>query len=208
MASDSSEKPTEPPRLVQRVYAPSLVGQPLRQTEILSNVIEIRQTLDSFQRQAEPAENERITHPFALIITQDCDLEQDFFARSAASPTEVPPERLLPNVLLCAVATVQELMARTPKGHDIWKRVLENRDERYHFLQSVEPSEDALGKGLLPMGIDFKRYFTVPTDELYAQLQLGANRRCRLAGPYLEHLSGRFAYFLSRVALPRPHETG
>ena len=182
------------------------MGQPLRQTEILSNVLEIRQTLDTFRSRAVPAELERITHPLAVIMTQDCDLERDFFVRCLAPTVEVPAEGLLPNVLLCPAVTVQELMALTPKGRDIWRRVKDNRDERYHVLQRVEASEDVFGRGLPAMGIDFKRYFTVPTDELYAQLELGANRRCVLASPYLEHLSTRFGYFLSRVALPRPHE--
>jgi hypothetical protein len=142
----------------------------------------------------------------ALIITQDCDLERDFFARRPSRAVEVRAEGLLPNVLLCPVVTVQELMALTPRGRDIWTRVKENRDERYHILQRVEASEDALSKGLPAMGIDFKRYFTVPTDELYAQLEMGASRRCVLVSPYLEHFSTRFAYFLSRVALPTPHE--
>jgi hypothetical protein len=56
------------------------------------------------------------------------------------------------------------------------------------------------------MGIDFKRYFTIPADETYRRVELGeAQRRCVLQSPYLEHLSSRFAYYLSRVALPLDH---
>lgn len=185
------------------IYAPSTKSEPLRQTEVLSNVIETRQSLASFQGKGEP-EIERTKHPYALVVSQDCDLEQDFLARFSGG-AGVPPERLLPNVLLCVVVTVEELHARTPKGSDIWKRVVGNKDERYHFLQKVDPSEDALGEGLPAMGIDFKRCFTVPTDELYSQLGTDVKRRCRMVSPYLEHFASRFAYFLSRVALPRPH---
>ncbi len=55
------------------------------------------------------------------------------------------------------------------------------------------------------MGIDFKRYFTIAAAEVYAQLKIKAQRRCRLRSPYLEHLSNRFGHYVSRVALPREH---
>jgi hypothetical protein len=81
-----------------------------------------------------------------------------------------------------------------------------NKHERYHFLQLVEPSCDAQGTGLVELGIDFKRYFTLPTEEVYKRVEIGsAKRRCVLESPYLEHFSTRFAYYLSRVALPQDH---
>jgi hypothetical protein len=56
------------------------------------------------------------------------------------------------------------------------------------------------------MAIDFKRYFTLPTDELYLRVERQeTRRRCGLKSPYLEHLSARFSCFLSRVALPEDH---
>jgi hypothetical protein len=65
---------------------------------------------------------------------------------------------------------------------------------------------DRLQEGLPELAIDFKRYFTVPTDEVYRRIELGeARRRCLLISPYLEHLSSRYAYFLSRIALPVDH---
>jgi hypothetical protein len=90
---------------------------------------------------------------------------------------------------------------------DRWSKVKTNKDERYQFLEKVPSESDALGKGLPELGIDFKRYFCLPTDEAYYRLETDAMRRCRLRSPYLEHFSTRFSYFLSRVALPNDHRS-
>ncbi len=114
-------------------------------------------------------------------------------------------EKLLPNILFCEVATAEQLRG-TAGGSDIWKRIRQNKDERYQFLQKVELADDAAGEGLPELGIDFKRHFTLTTTEVYQRIKIGdTKRRCTLVSPYLEHLSCRFAYFLSRVALPLDH---
>src|SRR6185312_5761394 len=88
-----------------------------------------------------------------------------------------------------------------------WDRILINKDERYHFLQNIRQCEDAAGQGISALGIDFKRYLTIATDELYRRVELGeCQRRARLQTPYAEHLSARFCYYQSRVALPRDHD--
>ena len=105
------------------------------------------------------------------------------------------------------VAAAEDLYGRVKlTNKKLWDHIRINKDERYHFLQKVEPPDDALGQGLPELGLDFKRYFTVPTDEVYRRVELSeAQRRCFLASPYLEHLSSRFAFYLSRVALPEDH---
>lgn len=140
------------------------------------------------------------------MVTQDCDLEQDFKVRF---PTQLSSDKLVPNILLSNVDTAAALRG-TPQSTGInsaiWKRINQNKDERYHFLQAVDKSCDGCGTGLPEMGIDFKRYFTMPTDELYRRIEVGeAQRRCVLVSPYLEHFISRFMYYLSRVALPEDH---
>jgi hypothetical protein len=132
-------------------------------------------------------------------------LEQDFKVRLMGNPSD----KLLPNVLFCNLAKAEDLRgtaATTGINSEMWKRISQNKDERYHFLQAVDGSCDALQIGLPETGIDFKRYFSIPTDELYKRIEIGeAKRRCILVSPYLEHLSNRFAHFLSRIALPEDH---
>ena len=173
----------------------------LRQGEILSDLIQFRLDVATLGAEAPTASPYR--HPFALLLTQDCDLEQDFFARSGT----IALDKQLPNLLFCEVARAQELYDRIRQtNRKLWDRIKINKDERYHYLQKVEPSCDTLFEGLPELGVDFKKYFTVPTDEVYRRVEIGeAKRRSLIVSPYLEHLSSRFAYFLSRVALPQDH---
>jgi hypothetical protein len=80
-----------------------------------------------------------------------------------------------------------------------------NNHERYQYLHEVSPTEDAVGQGLPFLAIDFRRHFTLSASEVYAALGKEAQRHCRLKTPYTEHLSARFARYLSRVALPKDH---
>ena len=140
----------------------------------------------------------RVEYPYAIVLSQACDLTQDFSSRQNGKSQ-------LPDVLFCQLPTADALKAGCG-GSDIWKRVKQNKDERYHFLEKVPIDSDAAGEGLPEMGIDFKRYFTLPTEEVYRWIELGqTKRRAVLCSPYLEHLSSRFAYFMSRVGLPRDH---
>lgn len=204
-------KPEEQPPL----YAPSVEGK-LRQGEFLSGLSISKLPIDAVTRTIDGLQaGESLSfvvrsHPYVLVVSQDCDLEQDFTLRQ--TQPAVAPDQLLPSVLLCEVFTAEELRGRKTGpdkiGSDMWKRIRQNKDERYHFFESVAVGADKLGAGLPELGVDFKRYFTIPTDELYLRMDRGhAQRRCRLVSPYLEHLTTRFAYFQCRVALPRNHES-
>lgn len=172
----------------------------LRQGEILTDLIQARLALDSIA-QDEPIVDP-IRHPFAIILTQDCDLDWDHKARNGATAAD----KLIPNILFCEITTAKSLKGRSDMNSDLWNRVKKNKDERYQFLQKIDPKQDALGLGLPELGIDFKRYFTIPTEEAYQRLIVGeAKRRCRLVSPFLEHLSTRFCYYQFRVALPAEH---
>lgn len=184
--------------------SPTSSDKCLRQGEIISNLVQARLSFDTIGDASPVVEFE--THPFAILLTQDCDLDQDFNARSKTQVND----KILPAVLFCEVATADELFDRLGGRQAEWKRlnIDKNKNERYHFLQLVDPSCDAQQIGLEEMGIDFKRYFTIPLAEVYRRIELGeAKRRCVLVSPYLEHLSSRFAYFLSRIALPTDHSS-
>lgn len=139
-------------------------------------------------------------HEYAIVLSQGCDLEQDFRSRLQDKPQ-------LPNIIFCQVYPAVSLKSQlTGQAKDIWKRLIQNKDERYHYLEKIPPDLDFQKSGLPELGIDFKRYFSIPTEEVYMCIKLGiTRRRTILQSPYLEHLSSRFAYFLSRVGLPTPH---
>jgi hypothetical protein len=176
------------------IYTTAGLGAELRQSEILSNL---------FQYTVDPVAGSAsyVIHDYAIILTQDCDLLWDYEARQ----TDKDP--LLNGVLVFEAETVDQFRPKVPPGRDIWKRIIDNRDERYHFLESIPESQDLLGAGIAALAVDFKRFFTVAAVEIERQFGVaaGAKRRCRLEMPYREHLQARAAYYFQRVMLPLPH---
>jgi len=187
------------------IYSPSPSDGPLRQGELIANLKQFPLSIESVGYEVQPTVDEQII-PFSIILSQDCDLDLDYQARNGLN--DVRPDKKIPNVLLCEVTLADEVL-RPQEGmaSKIKNDIVQNKHERYQFLQQVGSSEDALGEGLAAMVVDFKRYFTIPTTELYKRLTLHARRRSNLNSPYLEHLATRFAYYQMRVALPQNHQS-
>ncbi len=182
-----------------RIYIPSTGDQALRQSEILSS---LRQPAPVSISSKNEVTIELVIHPYALLITQDCDLDWDFKARNSLAPEE----KQIPDLLFCHLQTAVALKPLVPHGSTFWKRIQKNQEERYQFLQKVQSEEDALGEGIPEMGVDFKKCFTLPTEFVYKEIDDShVKRRCRFESPYLEHLTVRFHNFCSRVALPDEH---
>lgn len=178
----------------------------LRQGTILEKVPQTVIVLESLET-SDVLHNEE-EHQYSVILSQDCDLVQDYGARVAEPGTDVGNPHLLPNVLFCE-AVPWEALKEAIKGSDIKKRIHQNKDERYHFLSGVPAAEDKSGTGVPALVLDFKRYFTVPTDELYRRIEMQnaiLKLRTVLAIPYAEHLSVRFCHFQCRVALEKNHD--
>src|SRR5713101_8242716 len=75
-------------------------------------------------------------HPLMVVMSPDCDLEQDFKVRFATPEareqyhSETVDETLpavIPQVLLCDLYEESQIKERMP-GTDIWKRVRQNQD--------------------------------------------------------------------------------
>lgn len=187
------------------IFLSSPTSGVLRQGELVSGVIQVHIRAQSLDPRSSDLDLEEKLHPYALILTQDCDLDWDFKAR--AVPFEDPVQenkrqsKLVPNVLLCELSTVESLRPRLAGG-DVLKRIRSNQDERYHFLPATGTREDSAGEGLPELVADFKRVFSIPTDELYLRLTMGMRRRAVLEVPFLQDLSSRFGYYCLRVALP------
>ncbi len=182
----------------------------LRQGEILSNVVQISLPPDFFDTTSMKVK--RVTHRYAIVVTPDCDLEWDFKAQQGNASLG----KIIPNILLCTIMFSSDLAKRinedrTPgakfETRTPWKRTTQNKEERYHFLEMIDLSLDLQGKGIRSLGIDFKEFFTMPTDFLYSSIDDGLTlRRCILVRPYSDHLNSRFAYFQSRIGLPEDHQ--
>lgn len=214
-ASSSITDNIEPTVNLEHSFYESSEEGPLRQGEILSGVVVtiLRRDIENVMNQ----EALLVTFPYSIVVTQDCDLEQDYLARYSDSASK---HRLMSSILFCEVELAdlvrhgsdelpEDKKARASNiNSKAWKIISQNKDERFHYLTGFTESEDKLSKGSPHLAIEFKRYFTVPTEEIYYQISTKkAARRCRLKSPYLEHFSSRFNYYHSRVALPRDHLT-
>lgn len=180
------------------IYERATEDGALRQGEIVSNLVEALIDLDKLNAEV-PSFLEN-THPYAVIVSQDCDLEWDWIARDR---NKMPGKRMV-GILFCVAEPSSVAVQRLNyKQHDYVKT---NREERFQLLQRVEAESDLLGVGVPELIVDFKRYFSLPADEVYERLKIGElERRCRLNGPYLQHFTNRFCFFQNRVALPVPH---
>jgi hypothetical protein len=193
------------------IYKRPVPGTSLHQGEILSSLKQyavVPESLDS----TDGVRFKITAHPIVIILSQDCDLIQQFnFRNRPASARGTPEEEIgrqlreLSAVLLCEVYDASHLKARNLLNTNEWKRVKQNKDDRYQYLHDVEPDEDLVGEGFSELGIDFRHHFTIPIDEIYMQLGAEARRRTQLDTPWMEHLSIRFAYYLGRIGLPRDH---
>lgn len=191
---------------VSSVYRPSEAKSQVFQGEIFSDLPQVRIHLEYINPKLNDVKVRRLIHPWSIVVTQDCDLESDFRTRSKGTTVTQ-----LTNVLFCQLLLASDVFKANYNNPNQtandWVRTEQNKTERYHYFQRAELVEDAKGEGLPTLIADFKKYFTIPTDELYAYIdQQITIRRCILNSPYLEHFSSRFHNFQSRVALPIDHK--
>ncbi len=179
-------------------YLPPL-GRALRQGDLLSNVRAF--ALQGFDAKGVPSGVIR-TYTTCVVVTQDCDLEQDYGARFPGDGEAVAEDKLLFGILLCGVYEEQQVRAGTHRGaakhfsSKEWKPVIKNQDPRYQYLGHVEVANSCFVA-------DFKDYFMVPSDFLYGQLDSDdVGRVAEMDSPWKEHLLQRFAWYLMRVGLP------
>ena len=180
----------------QYPYQPSEAQGELRQGEIISD-LEYYIISDST---TEPGAKEVFSTvvPFAIVMTPDCDLHQDF--------NEANPERKkLNGVLLFEVDLETTVKARSGLGRKEWEQVRKNHVEYFHCLDAIPAEGDRANVGIAPLVVIFKRYFTLPASDIYRQCQseaLQAARRTRLSDLWRAELQRRAMAYMQRVALP------
>lgn len=146
-------------------------------------------------------------HKLAVIVTQECDLAQDFRRRKADPVIETE----LLSVLMCPARPAEEAREERRKelNTEFWKIVRSNSAERYHYLAEVPTDADAMARGHSPILVDFKSYFAVRTVELYRQIRASEEDSATLFTilntPWREHLQQRFMNYHARIGLPRDH---
>jgi hypothetical protein len=140
---------------------------------------------------------------YAVVITQDCDLEQDYKNRHDTNSQD--HDKYLQSILLCSAYPAEKLregihlekfdlkMKRIDSKR--WQQLNNNNLYRYHYLFSYPDLQ------VPDLVIDFKHYFTVPIDILYKK-SLKRHYIATIAELLREDLSNRFSQYLSRIGLP------
>ena len=83
---------------------------------------------------------------------------------------------------------------------DDFKKVQNNDVPRYHYLSAAREEYQ-----VPETVVDFKHYFTLPTETLIRSYSSEMHYIARLRPLYREHVSQRFAAFLSRIGLEITH---
>jgi hypothetical protein len=189
------------------IYRASDEKEALRQGEILTGLIQFIPVYNESSPELEKIQFKPIIHPYAIIVSQDCDLDWDYTARQ----NQDKPYKLLNSVIFCQVYTAQEIRhdkTISTISSSEWNFVKSNRYQQYHFLEKIPADCELSQEGLPELTVDFKKVFAIDAEDLYYQISNNiARRRTILESPYLEHLSHRYHDYQGRVALPAQHES-
>ncbi|KAM3094949.1 hypothetical protein ACKFKF_26210 [Phormidesmis sp. 146-12] len=182
-------------------------GSSLRQGEILTGVTQYNPVIDEIPKEFQNFQELAFTpimHPYAIVITQDCDLDWDYKARGISDN----PAKLLNSIVLCEIGTAETIRSTDGMNRKEWELVVAHRHERFYFFEKAPLECEMEEEGLPELTADFKKVFGIDVATLYRQIELGiVKRRTVLASPYLEHFSRRYHSFHGRVALPFQYES-
>lgn len=134
---------------------------------------------------------------FAVVLSQECDIEQDFDARK----NEGDNDKFLPVILVCPAYLAspfcngEHIAGWEMQNLNIGDLRKNDKLKRYHYLYSD------VDLSIPELVIDFKHFFTLPRNLLYDY------RRVLYVATinelFREELSQRFSNYLSRIGLPQ-----
>jgi len=157
----------------------------------------------------------KIVFPLVVVLTQDCDLQQDSAYRIEEINTPNNDNKKLFSVIVAPLyneemflagehlndnETITMKMERIPKYGKkkkittVYKNLINNETPRYHHLSFSDEIN------IVDSVIDFKHYFSANIDNLMKNKE--SNFVCKISELYREDVSKRFAFFLSRIGLP------
>jgi len=171
-------------------------GDVFRNVEIIEYVAERRGVV----------EVSKIVFPLVVVLTQDCDLEQDARYRNPQLTEPSTQDKKLFSVLVVPLYNAEHVfqgqhltelnlkMVSINRGKTEGKSLMQNERPRYHYLDFPAAIP------IVPSIADFKHYFSVSV--VYLSKIRPKNFVCRLSELYREDLSQRFAAYLARIGLP------
>ncbi len=193
------------------VKAENQALSPLKQTEILTDVLIPKVQLPEDKAQSMPLKQLSVVskhYAFLIILSQGCDLSQDFTYRSSGKTTH----HILNNIVACEGLNIGSFYQKEGLYGE-WcsqkssKKISNHQIDRFYNLPELSVEEDAVGSGVAEgIIVDFKNTLSIDADYLYYLLRHGCEvkRRAYLKPPYKEHFVQRFTQWHSRVVLPTP----
>jgi hypothetical protein len=145
----------------------------------------------------------KIVYPLVVVMTQDCDLEQDVRNNPKAASGD---DKKLLSILVVPLYNAEMVflgqhlsdlglgMATIKKSSTRGNNLMNNETPRYHYLDFPD------NVGLVAQIADFKHYFSVNLAALSERCEISFV--CQVSELYREHLSHRFASYLARIGLP------
>jgi len=141
--------------------------------------------------------------PYLVILTQDCDLEQDYKSRTVPRKTQ---DAYLQTILVCPAYQGEKLrngdhledldLKMEYQNSTKWNDIKDDKNPRYQYLPEFINEEVQVPE----LTIDFKHYYCIPRDLIYENLQ--KHYLASINELFRESLSLRFAQFISRIGLP------
>ncbi|MDO9591969.1 MAG: hypothetical protein Q7I98_02110 [Erysipelotrichaceae bacterium] len=150
----------------------------------------------------EGIDGEIIVYEYVVVLSQECDLDQDYKERS----TKADDQDKHLQALLCAPAYLavqlrtgthlEKINLQMQKiNSERWKNIKSNKNERYHYITG-SPAIN-----VPELVIDFKHMYTLARSYFYDNI-LPEKYVASLAYISRESLSQRFCNYLSRIGLP------
>ncbi len=163
----------------------------------------------------EKASIDDAVYNYAVILTQECELEQDYSNRKdnseyryyrRAKQIEVKHDKYIPMILLAPAYLAETLkdgdhlidefeLKMAKYGGKDWAKIVTNENKRYHYLKTNA------NLNVPNLIIDFKHYFTISRDVFFDKY-LNNSYLASITILYREELSRRFSSFISRIGIP------
>jgi len=153
---------------------------------------------------------EKVTFPYVIVLTQECDLKFDYEFRWGKLKDKENQDKYLISVLVAPIYNAEHVyvgehlseiglkMTSVPKKHSSGDVFRQNKNPRYHYLEF--PTKTRMVESV----IDFKHYFSVNVE--YLKSIQKSNFVFRVGKLFREDISHRFASFLCRIGLPEVKE--
>lgn len=173
----------------------------IQQGDIIKNV----EFIEHIVEENGNIEISKIVFPLVIVLTQDCDLSQDYMYRYGTVKKN-DQDKFLLSVLVAPIYNADHVYTGThldqlnrkmqtiSRNKTPGKTIQRNDNPRFHYLEFPDKTP------IVPSIIDFKHYFSVNVD--YLKVKKKNDFICKVSELYREHITQRFSHFLSRIGLP------